>query len=78
MRKRYSTKREVIEQVIMPALDVEVSDFDTDKIFDDCYEYRVDRNAKGEEIDSTRGFQCVVSGEEFWEIVSRHTIRHAV
>lgn len=58
----YTTKRDAIEQNVMPALGTDAHDYDMDAIFDEAFEY-----------DSERcGFVQTVTVEEFWAIVAKH------
>lgn len=82
MSKRYTTRKEAIDQEIIPALDtsqacgpLDVDDvFDVDAIADEVLAYRVDTNADGNELLNTAGFEQVVDVTEFWQIVAKHVI----
>lgn len=55
----YTTKTEYIEQVILPALADEASDYDVEAIADQATDYT-----------EGKGFFQVVDTDEFWEIVA--------
>lgn len=69
---RYTTRRDAIEQAIIPALGDHGDDYDTDAICREAFEYRVDTDGAGRELLNTAGFEQAVSDDEFWAIVERH------
>ncbi|MEU0078502.1 hypothetical protein ABZY58_11450 [Micromonospora tulbaghiae] len=72
MAKRFTTRQDVIEQDILPALGEHGDDYDTDAICREAYEYRVDTDGQGNELLNTAGFEQIVTDDEFWEIVAKH------
>lgn len=71
---RYTTKSDVIEQAILPALGEYADDYDTDAIADAAFDYRVDTNEQGQELLNTAGFEQVVDEDGFWTIVEQHEV----
>lgn len=69
---RYSSRRDAIEQDILPALGQDGDDYDAEAICDEAYAWRINTNARGEELLGTGGFEQVVTDDEFWEIAARH------
>jgi len=67
---RYTTKDDAIEQAFPE--DVREPGFDVDAIFAATFEYRVDKDADGNELLNTAGFEQVVSEERFWELTQEH------
>lgn len=75
MMRRFSTLADAIEQAVKPAIGTEYVDaeaFDLQAIAEGTYAYRVDRDAEGNELLGTAGFEQAVSGEQFWELVEKH------
>jgi hypothetical protein len=71
MPTRYVTKADAIGQNILAALGEDADDFTPemlDKIFDQAFEWRIDR-WDGVELLNTGGFECIVPVEVFWAIV---------
>ncbi|MHA3724198.1 hypothetical protein ACXR2T_10000 [Leucobacter sp. HY1910] len=56
----YTTKTDVMEQAILPALGEHAQDFDVDQIFDEAFEF------------TNGALTQSCSDEEFWEIAARH------
>jgi hypothetical protein len=74
---RFSTKREVIDQAVTPALGDFAADYDIDAIADETFAYEVDEDGDGNELLNTAGFVQAVSEERFWEIVEAHHLEVA-
>jgi prevent-host-death family protein len=72
MHRRFSTRQDVIEQAIKPALDD--GNYDLEAICDETYTWAIDTDAHGNEVLNTGGFEQTVTDEEFWEIVARHDL----
>lgn len=70
---RFTTKQDVIDQAIIPALD-NPADYDVAAIADEAFEYRVDRDQAGNELLNTAGFEQVVDSTIFWQIVAQHAL----
>lgn len=70
--RRFASKDDVIDQVIVPAIGGFRGSYDVDQIFSDCFTYRADTDANGEEILNTAGFEQTASDREFWDSVSRN------
>lgn len=71
--RRFATKRDAIEQAILPMLDVP-ADYDEEKIFSECFAYRVDHDEQGNELLNTAGFEETVTTEQFWKVVEASQI----
>lgn len=69
---RYTTRRDAIEQAILPALDSD--QYDLEAICYEAFDWRIDVNDQGQELLHTGGFEQTVTTEEFWEIVARHEL----
>ncbi len=72
MPERYSSRQDVIEQAILPALYPDADDYDVDAIADDTYEWRVEKDADGNELLNTAGFVPVKQLDAFWQSVQAH------
>jgi len=67
---RYTTKDDAILREFPE--DVTEPGYNVDAIFAETFEYRVDKDADGNELLNTAGFEQVVDVEQFWEIVKKH------
>jgi hypothetical protein len=69
---RYTTKRDAIEALIVPALGEFGDDYDINAIADETLAYAVDTDADGNELLNTAGFEQIVADDKFWTIVTKH------
>lgn len=69
---RYTTRRDAIEQAIMPAL--AEGDYDYESICYAAFNWAIDVDDQGRELLNTGGFEQTVTDDEFWEIVAQHEI----
>jgi hypothetical protein len=67
---RYTTRRDAIEQAILPALDGD--DYDAEAICREAFDWKIDVDDKGQELLNTGGFEQTVTDDEFWAIVAKH------
>ncbi len=73
-RHRFTTRQDVIDEVIRPALGEFADHYDLAAICDAAYEWKIDRDADGNELLNTAGFEQTVTDDEFWNIVEdNHT-----
>lgn len=68
--KRFTTKDDAIQREFPE--DVTEAGYDVDAIFAETFEYRVDKDADGNELLNTAGFEQVVDEQEFWKIAEKH------
>lgn len=71
---RYATKRDVIEQEILPALGDYADQHDVEAIADATFVYRVETDERGRKLLDTAGYVRAVGETRFWEIVKRHQV----
>lgn len=69
---RFSSKQDVLDQDIIPALGSYAADYDVDAIFQEAFDYRTDTDDNGNVLLNTAGFEQVVDVEGFWEIAEAH------
>jgi len=75
---RYQTIRDVVNQVVRPALGDRAPEFDVYAIAHATYKYATYKNADGTENAGAAGFETTLSANEFWDVVAENALsRHA-
>jgi hypothetical protein len=67
---RYTTKDDAIERAFPEG--VAEPDYDVDAIFAATFGYRIDKDASGNALLNTAGFEQVVPEEQFWKIAEQY------